>query len=306
MPPGLVQDTASESSRRRTPALKMPQTVICARASPCYLKRNMAFAVVILATILVLAVSGQVLVQRLFKPETLGDHESLVQAMLGVVGTLFSVLLGLLVAGSIDNYQEVKMQVAAEANACADVFRLARGFGDKERITIRALCRAYGASVIKDEWPEMERHRMSDKTWDIYQQMWEAVVAIDPDQDRENNLQQSILSAMQTLGENRRARAVNSQAALMPILWVTILVGAFITILFTYFFTSQLGALHLVMTGLIAISLGLNIWLLAAYSSPFSGDLSIRPDMFHVLERDVFSAPDTPPRYLELFKGSSK
>jgi len=265
----------------------------------------MSLAVLIITAVVVATILGQIVVHKLVSTEQLAAHQGIVEAMLGVVGTLFSVLLGLLVANAIGSYHDVTLQVSGEANGLADVFRLARGLSDVDRPRIRQLCRQYGNIVVSEEWPMMRQKRTDPRAWDAYQQLWEAVVAVQPQEDRMNNLQQAILAAMQTLGENRRVRAVVCAAELSPLLWVVILFGAVITIAFTYFFTSKLGVLHTLMTALIAVSLGLNIWLLAAYSAPFSGELQIKPDMFELLQKQVFSVPDTPSRYLEVSPAKS-
>ena len=256
----------------------------------------MTFTVLMIVGLVVLTVGGQVFVQRRVKHD-FEPHQGAVEAMLGVVGTMFSVLLGLLVANSIDSYHEVKGHVAAESNSLGDVFRVARGLEAEHRVRIRVLCRKYGDSVVNDEWPAMQSGHMSDTTWDIYQNLWEAVVAVNPVNDRENNLHQGIVQAMEQVGEGRRARAMACSGKLQLAIWIAITAGAFITVLFTYFFAAKMGKFHNVMTALIAISLGLNIWLLAAYSTPFSGELQIQPDAFTLLKK-IFNNPDTPSKYL--------
>ncbi|HEY9711896.1 MAG TPA: hypothetical protein V6C72_00410, partial [Chroococcales cyanobacterium] len=186
----------------------------------------MSLAATIFSIVILVTFVGQLVVDKAFNKEALATHQSLVEAMLGVVGTLFSVLLGLLVAGAIDNYQNIKMQVAYEANACGDIFRVARGLDTDERIVIRNLCREYARVVIEDEWPQMQQRQMSPKAWNVYQKLWEACVAIDIQNNRESNLHQAILAAMQTMGENRRARAVNCTVGLSSVLWLSIIAGA--------------------------------------------------------------------------------
>ncbi|MDR3612422.1 MAG: DUF4239 domain-containing protein [Candidatus Obscuribacterales bacterium] len=257
----------------------------------------MTFTVLIITGLVVLTVCGQVVVQRWVKHD-FEPHQGVVEAMLGVVGTLFSVLLGLLVANSIDSYHDVKTQVSAEANSLGDVFRIARGFEKEDRVRVRVLCRQYADSVMKEEWPAMQNGHMSDITWDVYQQLWEAAVAVNPVNDREVNLHQGMVQAMQQFGQARRSRGMACTVHLQLAIWIAITAGAIITVLFTYFFAAKLGKLHTVMTALIAISLGLNIWLLAAYSSPFSGELQIQPDAFALLKLKMFNNPDTPSRFL--------
>jgi hypothetical protein len=258
----------------------------------------MSLAVIIISCVIAVTLVGHVLVRKFVKDEDLDTHLPAVEAMLGVVGTLFSVLLGLLVAGAIDNYQDVRHEVINEANGLGDVFRLARGLGTEDRPRIRKLCRDYAKIVVDEEWEEMRDGKMSSHAWAVYTELWEAAVAVYPTEDRQNNLHQALLNAMQSFGENRRSRAVACTTRLSDALWATIIFGSLTITAFTFFFTAKFGRFHVVLTTLIAGSLGLNIWLLAAYSEPFSGEMQISPDMFKLLENQVFNTPDTPSRFL--------
>jgi len=241
---------------------------------------------------------GHTVTHHFVSRQHLEGHEEFISAMLGVVGTLFSVLIGLLVANAIENYYEVRHMVSDEANAVGDVFRLARGLQSDDRVRIRNLCRNYVDEVITTEWDLMCRKEMSDKAWEVYTELWEASVAINPVNDRQNNLQQVLLSSMQQLGENRRVRSIACAQSISILLWFAIAFGAIITVVFTNLFTSRLGRLHTLMTVLIGVSLGLNIWLLADYSAPFSGDLRLQPDLFVELREVLFKAPDTSARFV--------
>lgn len=258
----------------------------------------MQLAVVLIAIVIAITIVGHGMVRRFVDFEMLDANQGVTEAMLGVVGTLFSVLLGLLVAGAIESYHDVKLQVAAEANGLANVFRLARGLSNEDRPRIRKLCREYGEAVITEEWPLMAQRKMSDHCWELYQELWEGIVAVNPEVDRQNNIHQVMLEAMQNMGENRRLRSISCQQTLSLVLWFAIICGALITLGFTYFFAAKMGKFHSVLTALIGISLALNIWLLAEYSAPFAGELQISPDIFKLLRTQVFTTPDTPSRFI--------
>jgi hypothetical protein len=145
----------------------------------------------------------------------------------------------------------------------------------------------------------MEEQKTSNKAWDAYQRVWEASLAVQPgDDNRISNIQQSLLDSIKNLGENRRLRVVASQHGLTIVQWLVICIGAAITVLFTLFFPMRKAAFHVFLTVLVTVSLGLNIWLLAAYSTPFSGELKILPYMFELLRGELLNTPDNPTRYL--------
>ncbi len=260
---------------------------------------NTIASAVILITVLVgVAISGQILFRHFIKPDSLVEQHGPAEAMLGVVGTLYSVLLGFLVAGAMEKYAEAKMHTEMEANGVANIFRLARGFEQDDRIRLRQLCRDYSNEVVTVEWPIMEARGKINHHWESYQKLWEAVVSVSPQNERQNNLHAAAVEAMEDVGMNRRTRILIAKTGPSTALWMVLGIGAFITIGFTFVFSSKWAGVQALMTSLVAATLGLNMWLLAVYSTPFSGDLKITPDMFELLKENVFTVPDSPPRYL--------
>jgi hypothetical protein len=245
-----------------------------------------------------LVLVGQLLVNRTVKKDILDEHRSSAEAMMGVVGTLFSVLIGFMVAGAMGRYQEAQMCAQLEASNVASLFRVARGLSDTDRPRIRQLCRKYVDEVITVEWPLMEKRSKINHGWDTYQELWESVVAAVPENDRQSNLHQGAISSMQSIGDQRRERIMLSRISVPAAQWWVLGFGAVITVAFTFVFTSQFPRVHALMTTLVSTALALNIWLLSAYSNPFSGELKIKPLMFLLLKESVMPVPDTPSRFL--------
>ena len=263
-------------------------------------------AILLILGFIAIALIGQVIVNRLVKIDVLEKHHSAGEAMMGVVGTLFSVLLGFMVASAMGKYQDAQMYGQLEASNVASVFRVARGLSDADRPRIRHLCRKYVDDVIESEWPLMEQRKKINHGWVTYQDLWESVVAAVPENDRQNNLQQGLISSMQDLGEQRRARILLSETSTPQALWMVIGCGAIITVAFTYIFASQFPKVQGAMTTLVATAMALNIWLLSAYSSPYSGELQIKPAMFQLLKDSVLTTPDTRAKYLHDEKPTGK
>lgn len=257
-------------------------------------------AIIMVTAFVTLALVGQYFVTKVLKVEVdvLEKHHSAGEAMMGVVGTLFSVLLGFMVASAMDKYHDAQMYGQLEASNIASVFRIARGFSDVDRPRIRELCREYVTDVVDNEWPKMEKRVKINHGWETYQKLWESVVAVSPENDRQSDLHQGCIASMTSLGENRRARILLAQQQMPMALWLVVSFGAFITVAFTYIFTSSFPKVQGFMTTLVAAAMALNIWLLSAYSTPYSGELAIKPSMFELLRESILIVPDGPSRYL--------
>lgn len=255
-------------------------------------------AFILVIVFVLVALAGQAIAGRLVKIDVLEKHHSAGEAMMGVVGTLFSVILGFMVASAMGKYQEAQNCGQQEATSVASVFRIARGLSDVDRPRIRQLCREYVNDVMDKEWPLMEKRVKINHGWVVYQELWESVVSVVPENDRQSNLQQGLIAAMQALGEYRRERILLSETSMPAALWIIVACGAFITIGFTYIFTTHFPKVQGFMTTLVATAMALNIWLLSAYSTPYSGELRIKPTMFQLLREAILVVPDTPARFL--------
>ena len=259
---------------------------------------TIAHAILLVIAFVTVALLGQIVVNRVVKIDVLEKHHSAGEAMMGVVGTLFSVLLGFMVASAMGRYQDAQMCSQMEASNVASVFRIARGLSDEDRPKIRQFCRRYVDDVIDNEWPKMAEGVKINHGWESYQELWESVVSVVPENDRQSNLQQGLVQSMTNLGEQRRARILLSETFTPIALWLVIASGALITVAFTYIFASQFPKVQGFMTTLVASAMALNIWLLSAYSYPYTGELAIKPTMFILLKESILTVPDTPSRYL--------
>ncbi|MBX9671636.1 MAG: DUF4239 domain-containing protein [Candidatus Obscuribacterales bacterium] len=255
-------------------------------------------AIALIVGFVAFALLGQLAVNKFTKIEDLEEHHSAGEAMMGVVGTLFSVLLGFMIAGAMQQYDDERMYGTDEASNVADVFRIARGMSDIDRPRIRELCRDYVTDVIDVEWPQMEKREPINHGWEIYQELWESVVATVPENDRQSNLQQCLVDSMRSLGENRRARVLLAQKEMPAAMWLVIGAGALTTMSLSYIFASRFPKIQGIMTTIVATAIALNIWLLAAYSSPYSGELKLQPAMFQMVKSSVMKVSDSPSRFL--------
>ena len=103
-----------------------------------------------------LAVGGLFLVRRVMNRDTLRESHEVAGYLLSIVGTMYAVLLGLVVVDAMAKFQEARNNVQAEANGLADVFLLSERYtADKEK-EIKNLCVHYARRVIDVEWKDMD------------------------------------------------------------------------------------------------------------------------------------------------------
>jgi hypothetical protein len=76
-----------------------------------------------------------------------------------------------------------------------------------------------------------------------------------PENDRQGNLEQSLVDTMKSLGENRRSRILLAQKGMPAALWWVIGAGAMTTLSLSYLFASRFPKVQAVMTTIVATAL---------------------------------------------------
>lgn len=232
------------------------------------------------ASSVALAMGGLWFTRRNVSHEILMEHHDVAGAMLSVVGALYAVVLGLVVVGSITKFEQARTTVEQEANALRDIFFLSEGLGAERSRNIEHLCIKYAKQVCDDEWTLMSLGQRSPKVDRTFEGLIHEIVEFRPINDGESNVQQSLLSELNNVGDSRAFRTVLSTPSFDPIIWSVLVFGGIVLVVFTYFFGVENLKLQLLMTGLVTVVLVLNMLIVAMFAYPFSGDVRVWPKPF--------------------------
>lgn len=229
-----------------------------------------------------ISIAGLLVFRRKLASEDLKEQHEVTDPYSQFVGMLFAVLLGFMVADAMTRFSAARQTAQLEASAVANVFRIAEGMPEDTRKNVRTLCLDYCQVVINDEWPKLKVKKTSSKAWKVYRQLWKACSDYQPVSAKEQNAQAAMLTAMCEVGDSRRMRADALHNGMPTVLWAILLIGGVATIVFTYFFTTSSVGMQIAMVSIVSIVICLNIFLLASYDDPFSGDVMISPSTFEI------------------------
>jgi hypothetical protein len=228
------------------------------------------------------AVAGMFFVRKNFDLEFLRAHHDVAAALLAVVGTLYAVLLAFVIVDAMSNNQQARLTAENEANALANIFRSAGAFPEPTKSQIRAYCVEYTNVVINEEWDDMAKGIPCKNAWNAVTSLWKATLSYEPVTETQKAMYQCMIDEFDELGNSRRIRLVMSRSSVSWVLWTVLIVGAISTIVFTYFFALESAMSQVIMTGLLTMTLALNLYLLLDYNNPYAGELSVRPDAFQL------------------------
>jgi hypothetical protein len=85
-------------------------------------------------------------------------------ALFSPIGASVGVLIGFLLNQAHANINQISASVATEAGQINNLDRLLLRFGDQYSLEIRSKLKGYLESIIRDEWPELQVERGSNKT----------------------------------------------------------------------------------------------------------------------------------------------
>jgi hypothetical protein len=229
-----------------------------------------------------LSILGLLIVRKALHTKNLISSHDVGGYLLSVVGTTYAVILGLIVVEAMAKFQDARHTTEQESNALADVVLLSNHWPGEKRAQIRTLALAYIDRVLKDEWPILDYGQFAPSARRAAVDLIDAVCSFEPQTPKETELYASAVAACCEFWNSRRTRT-NTALHGVPILeWVVLLVGGVITVSFTYFFKVEHLKIQVIMTAMVAMIIGLCIFLVLMFGYPFSGELKVDPSSFQV------------------------
>lgn len=233
-------------------------------------------AVFILAIVLISAL-GTLPIRKIKGVKKLTNHHEVIGYLFPVAGSIYGILLGLVVVNSITLFDDARGTVNAEGTTLVSLYMLAENLPEEDQKLIRKYCRDYASSVIRDEWLAMDAGEHHPISRSYAANLFKEIIRVS---ETNGNAAQKMLDLGQDMIEARRERLDISSRSIPGIEWLVLCVGGILVILFSYMFVTDSLFVQLVGTGMIAIMISLNIYLVVAFGSPFSGNLKVSDTAF--------------------------
>src|SRR5215467_7421847 len=98
---------------------------------------------VITILIIILSLSLLILLQKLWPPALRREHNDLVGWQIGVMGTMYAVIVGFMLWNVWNNFQSAELNAELEANSLVNVYRFAQGLSSAQGAEVQRLARKY-------------------------------------------------------------------------------------------------------------------------------------------------------------------
>jgi Protein of unknown function (DUF4239) len=237
--------------------------------------------VVVVGSIVLLALGLGYVVGKFTPRDVRNAHNDRAGFILAVIGVIYAVLLAFVAIGAWERFQGAEARSYDEAGSLAIVYRDAGAF--PEKVMLRATIRDYVLSVIGVEWPRMHRGERTELTNHLLEDVGRDVRALPVSSQRLGNIQGQMLLAMDTAFMDRQARLTVDSGGINTIMWVVLVIGAIVTIAFTYLFGFDQTIMQELMIGGLSFLIGLVLFLIVALDFPFRGSIAVTSEAFRAL-----------------------
>ncbi|MCF7964670.1 MAG: DUF4239 domain-containing protein [Methylobacter tundripaludum] len=212
-----------------------------------------------------------------------GGENEFVSYFLSAYGVFYGLMLGLIAVATYQNFSDVDSKVAREVTSIAALYRDVSSYPEPVRSSYQSHLRGYVHYVIDEAWPAQQRGivpmggsmRVTNFQKDLF--------AFEPKTKGEEILHAEALRQFNVFIEARVAGKQSVGASLPEELWYVVVIGAALNLALIWMFSIDRVSIHLALSGILSLFVGLMLFFIAAMDNPFRGTLSITPEAFQML-----------------------
>jgi hypothetical protein len=221
--------------------------------------------------------------QRLIPHPLRRSHNDVAGFLIAIVGVIYAVLLGFIAVAVWEDYNAADAIVQREASLAGDIYLDAVNMRGKMGDPLRKLVREYLDAVIDEEFPAMLHGEWSPRVSQLLERMHSAVFAY----RFRGPVFSDVLAHVNSLDDERRDRLINANSGLQSVAWFVLLAGSGLTVIFCTLFGVPDVRVHAAMTGLVAASIALVLFLIVSFDYPFRGANRISSAAFEEVRSSV-------------------
>jgi len=201
-------------------------------------------------------------------------------SLLSPLGTIFALLVAFVAAEVWSDVERAKAAVNREAGALREVILFTGSFPGEPEARLHALVRRYITETVTQEWPAMARqHATLRIAPPALEQALQLILGLTPHGEGQATAQREMVASLQNALDARGQRIMISQSNVNWVKWTALLLQAVCTLLAIAFVHSHNRLAAALAMSLFATAVAFSLLLIASHNRPFTGEISVRPDM---------------------------
>ena len=199
--------------------------------------------------------------------------------MLPPLGIIFGLLVGFVAVQVWSDFDRAKVAVINEASALRGVVLFAETFPEPQRLQLRRLINRHIDEAVKQEWGAMSEQRLTlAKLPGELIEALQVTLPLKPADETQRTAQREIVNELQR-ADGRRQRIVISQSSVSSVKWAAILLQALCALVAIAMVHSDNCLACAIALAVFATGIAVSVLLIAAYSRPFTGVISVGPEL---------------------------
>ena len=249
---------------------------------------NPLVGILVIIVVIILSLVLQQQIQARFDRRKLEICHEVGGYYMSAVGTLYAIILGLVVNDASVKYDDARKYIEQETNALIQVYAGANSLSEESKLSIRGKLNDYVHDVINVEWDKMALREPSITTAIIFASLTKEIGLIEPVTENQKAIYPKMLDSIVSAAESRRGRVYITDYGMQSVEWISMIIGGVITISFTMFFIIDNIVAQKIMTIMISLILSMNLYIAYLLNNPFSGGLRL-PDLYFVKLLETFT-----------------
>ena len=239
----------------------------------------------IIAALCLYSVGGLLLVRRHVIPRlrVQGLDSEFTGAMLQSVMVFYGLAVALIAVTVFQTYSDTTKVVTGEATALNALYRDVTSYPEPIRTELQKGLRDYTDQIIKGAWPLVRQGKVPTAGLEHMSNFQVVLTKFEPTTEGQKLLHAETLRAYNQLIQARRQRLDAVGTKLPAVMWTVIIIGAFISLSASFFFKVEDVRLHMIEVLLLAVFIGLVIFMILSLDRPFRGDLGIGPEPYQLV-----------------------
>lgn len=239
----------------------------------------------IIVLLILFALVGLLVVRRRVLPRLhIQAHDShFIGTMVHSVMVFYGLAVALMAVDVSETYTDVEKIISGEAAAINAIYRDVSSYPEPIRQELQHELRTYTNQVINDAWPLQRQGKIPVAGIEHMSRFQAVLDKFEPATEGQKILHAETLSAYNELIQARRQRLDAASTHLPAVMWAVIIAGALISLCASFFFKVEDVRLHGILVTLLAVFIGLIIFMVFALDQPFRGDLGLSPEPYQLV-----------------------
>lgn len=203
--------------------------------------------------------------------------------MVGAVMVFYGLAVALIAINVWERYSDVSTIISQEASSMSALYRDVESYPEPIRPQLQQILSDYTDYIIHKAWPMQAQGQIPAGGEKLMNQFQTLLKNYKPSTDEQRILDAETLHKYNQVIEANRLRLDAVGTKLPGIMWFIIIIGALISLFSSFFFKVEDIRLHLIQVVLVAVFIGMIIFLIIALDSPFRGDLALSSEPYQII-----------------------